>query len=67
MNKHVNVGLGCDNCSCSDAQNMFQSMKIRVTGRYLRSRTGPPTAADAIWSATMGGARTAGMQDKVGA
>ena len=28
VRKGVNVGLGCDNCSCSDAQNMFQSMKM---------------------------------------
>ena len=28
MRQGVNVGLGCDNCSCSDAQNMFQSMKM---------------------------------------
>ena len=24
----VNLGLGCDNCSCSDVQNMFQAMKL---------------------------------------
>jgi len=64
----VNVGLGCDNCSCSDSQNMFQSMKLfaslaGVTG----PDPGPPTAADAIRSATLAGARAAGLSDKVGA
>src|SRR3979411_3059497 len=24
----VRIGLGCDNCSCSDAQNMFMAMKL---------------------------------------
>ena len=24
----VNLALGCDNCSCSDAQNIFQAMKL---------------------------------------
>ncbi len=24
----VRIGLGCDNCSCSDAQNMFVAMKL---------------------------------------
>jgi 5-methylthioadenosine/S-adenosylhomocysteine deaminase len=67
MNKHVNVGLGCDNCSCSDAQNMFQSMKLFASLAAITDpEPGPPTAADAIWSATIGGARTAGLQDKVG-
>jgi 5-methylthioadenosine/S-adenosylhomocysteine deaminase len=68
MNKHVNVGLGCDNCSCSDSQNMFQSMKMFASlAAICDPEPGPPTAADAIWSATVGGARTAGMQDKIGA
>lgn len=68
MNRRVNVGLGCDNCSCSDAQNMFQSMKMFASlAAICDPDPGPPTAANAIWSATVGGARTAGMQDRVGA
>jgi 5-methylthioadenosine/S-adenosylhomocysteine deaminase len=68
MNRRVNVGLGCDNCSCSDAQNMFQSMKMfAALAAVCDPEPGPPTAANAIWSATIGGARTAGMEGKVGA
>jgi cytosine/adenosine deaminase-related metal-dependent hydrolase len=68
MTRQVNVGLGCDNCSCSDAQNMFQSMKLFAALAAVSSpEPGPPTAAEAIWSATVGGARTAGMEGKVGA
>jgi len=66
--RHVNVGLGCDNCSCSDAQNMFQSMKMfAALPGVCHPEPGPPMAVDAIWSATVGGARTAGLEGRVGA
>jgi guanine deaminase len=68
MKQKVNVGLGCDNCSCSDAQNMFQSMKMfAALAAVCHPEPGPPTAADAIWSATIGGARTAGLEGRIGA
>ena len=41
MNKRVNVGLGCDNCSCSDAQNMFQSMKMFASLQLQLSQPSP--------------------------
>ena len=64
----VNLGLGCDNCSCGDAQNMFQAMKL-LCGLAAVSdpEPGPPTAADAIRIATLGGARAAGLDGMVGA
>jgi 5-methylthioadenosine/S-adenosylhomocysteine deaminase len=68
MRQRVNVGLGCDNCSCSDAQNMFQSMKMfAALAAVCDPEPGPPTAADAIRSATVGGARTAGLEGRIGA
>jgi hypothetical protein len=68
MEAKVNVGLGCDNCSCGDAQNMFQAMKLFASlAAICDPEPGPPTAADAIRAATVGGARTAGLQDKIGA
>lgn len=64
----VNLGLGCDNCSCSDAQNIFQAMKLFT---YLAAvsdpEEGPPNAVDALHAATVGGARTAGLDRKIGA
>ena len=64
----VNVALGCDNCSCSDSQNMFQSMKLYASlAAITHPEPGPPTAAQALWSATVGGARTAGLEGRVGA
>ena len=64
----VNLGLGCDNCSCGDAQNMFQAMKL-LCGLAAVSdpEPGPPSAADAMRIATVGGARAAGLDGKVGA
>jgi 5-methylthioadenosine/S-adenosylhomocysteine deaminase len=68
LRKGVRVALGCDNCSCSDAQNMFQSMKLfAALAAVTHPEPGPPTAADAIWSATIGGARTAGLEERIGA
>jgi cytosine/adenosine deaminase-related metal-dependent hydrolase len=64
----VNLALGCDNCSCSDTQNMFQTMKLFC---LLAAVSSPePTevgAAEAFRAATLGGARTAGRGEMLGA
>jgi 5-methylthioadenosine/S-adenosylhomocysteine deaminase len=68
VRKGVSVALGCDNCSCSDSQNMFQSMKLFAgLAAVTNPEPGPPTAADAIRAATIVGARTAGLQERIGA
>ena len=68
LRKGVDIALGCDNCSCSDAQNMFQSMKLFASlAAITHPEPGPPTAADAIRAATIGGARTAGLEGRIGA
>jgi len=68
MSKQINVGLGCDNCSCGDAQNMFQAMKLFAgLAAVSNPAPGPPSARDAIWAATAGGARTAGLEREIGA
>jgi cytosine/adenosine deaminase-related metal-dependent hydrolase len=64
----VNLALGCDNCSCSDAQNIFQAMKLfTFLAAVSDPAEGPPDAVDALRAATVGGARTAGLQDRIGA
>jgi cytosine/adenosine deaminase-related metal-dependent hydrolase len=64
----VRLALGCDNCSCSDVQNMFQAMKLFC---FLSSVGDPESsealAADALRVATEGGARTAGLAGEIGA
>ncbi len=60
----VNVSLGCDNCSCSDVQNMFQSMKMYSSLAGLCDpEEGPPYARDALHAATIAGAQTANRPD----
>ncbi|MCU1440290.1 MAG: amidohydrolase [Rhodoglobus sp.] len=63
----ISFGLGCDNSSCSDAQNMFQAMKM-FTAMTAISRPDPgPTQADRAWhAATRGGAHALGRDNGIG-
>jgi len=64
----VALALGCDNCSCSDAQNMFQAMKLfclMVAVSHIEG--GPEQSPAAFAAATQGGADAVGMGDKLGA
>ncbi|MDR5707402.1 amidohydrolase family protein [Agromyces sp. LY-1358] len=63
----ISFGLGCDNSSCSDAQNMFQAMKL-FTSMASVSRPDPgPNQADQAWrAATRGGAHALGRDDQLG-
>ena len=41
------MGLGCDNCSCSDAQNMFVAMKLfALLAAVSDPMPGPPQSDD---------------------
>ena len=64
----VNLALGCDNSSCSDVQNLFEVMKLFCLMAAI-STPGPTpiTAAAALRAATVGGARTAGLEGTIGA
>ena len=62
QNAGINLGIGCDNCSCSDAQNIFQAMKLfclMVALSHLNA--GPPQAQAAFDAATTGGANAIGQ------
>jgi 5-methylthioadenosine/S-adenosylhomocysteine deaminase len=64
----VRVALGCDNCSTSDVQSMFQSMKLySLFCAASDPAPGPPVAEVALRHATMGSARTAGLDGVIGA
>jgi guanine deaminase len=68
VDRGVNVAIGTDNCACSDTPNMFLSMRLFVgLSAVSKLDPGPPYARDAIRAATLGSARTAGMQDRLGA
>jgi guanine deaminase len=63
----VRIGLGCDNCSCSDAQNMFVAMKLfALLAAVSDPIPGPPQAITAIRSATEVGADGARLGHKIG-
>jgi 5-methylthioadenosine/S-adenosylhomocysteine deaminase len=64
----MRVGLGCDNCSGSDVQNMFQSMKLYCTLAAVSDPTpGPALAHEALRNATLGSARSALLDKQLGA
>ena len=67
MNAGVRIGLGCDNCSCSDAQNMFVAMKLfSLLSSVSDVIKGPPPAVPALRAATEGGADGAGLGHLIG-
>lgn len=64
----VPLALGCDNCSCSDVQSMFQVMKLFcLLGGISDPNAEAPLAAEALHLATVGGARSAGQAERLGA
>jgi 5-methylthioadenosine/S-adenosylhomocysteine deaminase len=63
----VRIGLGCDNCSCSDAQNMYAAMKLfSLLATVSDLRKGPPPALEALKAATEGGAQGARLGHLIG-
>ena len=64
----VNIALGCDNSSCGDCQNMFQAMKaFCLLAAVAEPQPTGVRAADAVRAATLGGARSVGLEGVVGA
>ncbi len=64
----MRVGLGCDNCSGSDVQNMFQSMKAYcMLAAVSDPAPGPHLAHEALRNATLGSARSALLDGQLGA
>jgi cytosine/adenosine deaminase-related metal-dependent hydrolase len=63
----VNLALGCDNCSCSDCQNLFQAMKMyALLAQGMDGEASNVFACDAIDAATLGSARAVGLAGQVG-
>lgn len=63
----ISFGLGCDNSSCSDAQNMFQAMKLFASmASVSRVDPGPNQADQAFRAATAGGAHALGRDGELG-
>jgi cytosine/adenosine deaminase-related metal-dependent hydrolase len=63
----VRLGLGCDNCSASDVQNVFQAMKMFcLIAAVSEPEPGTPLSHEALKLATRGNARTAGLEGRIG-
>jgi 5-methylthioadenosine/S-adenosylhomocysteine deaminase len=63
----VGIGLGCDNCSGNDSQNLFQSMKMFALLWGMYSNAGETGAAVAAFkAATIGSARALGLSNELG-
>ncbi len=63
----MSLGLGCDHCSCSDAQNTFQAMKLfALLTAISHADPGPAQAAAAFRAATRGGAHAVRRDKELG-
>jgi cytosine/adenosine deaminase-related metal-dependent hydrolase len=63
----VRLGLGCDNCSGSDVQSVFQAMKMFcLLAAVSEPEPGPGLAHEVLRHATIGNARTAGLEGQLG-
>ncbi|MDB5508588.1 MAG: S-adenosylhomocysteine deaminase [Hyphomicrobiales bacterium] len=63
----VRLGLGCDNCSGSDVQSVFQAMKMFcLIAAVSDPEPGEPLAQEVLRHATVGNARSAGLQGQLG-
>jgi len=63
----INLALGCDNCSCSDCQNLFQAMKMySLLAQGMDGNPSGVLACDAIDAATIGGAHAVGLVGQTG-
>jgi 5-methylthioadenosine/S-adenosylhomocysteine deaminase len=64
----VRLGLGCDNCSGSDVQSVFQAMKMFcLIAAVSEPEPGAPLAHEVLRHATLGNARSAGLAGRLGA
>ena len=64
----VRLGLGCDNCSGTDVQSVFQAMKMFcLTAAVSDPEPGHGLAHEVLRHATLGNARTAGLAQSLGA
>jgi cytosine/adenosine deaminase-related metal-dependent hydrolase len=64
----VRLGIGCDNCSGTDVESVFQAMKMLcLTAAVSDPEPGAPLAHEMLRHATLGNARTAGLAHCLGA
>ena len=60
------VSLGADGAACNNRLDMFEEMRLAATLQAVRRGPGTLPAKDVMWMATRGGARTLGLEDRIG-
>jgi 5-methylthioadenosine/S-adenosylhomocysteine deaminase len=60
------VSLGADGAACNNRLDMFEEMRLAATLQAVRRGPGALPAKDVMWMATRGGARTLGLEDRIG-
>lgn len=63
----VTVSLGADGAACNNRLDMFSEMRLAGLAQSLRLGPGALPAREIVRMATLGGARTLGWQDELGA
>ncbi len=62
----VTVSLGADGAACNNRLDMFDEMRLAATLQAVRLGPGALPAAEVVWMATRAGARTLGLDDRIG-
>jgi 5-methylthioadenosine/S-adenosylhomocysteine deaminase len=62
----ITVSLGADGAACNNRLDMFDEMRLAATLQAVRRGPGALAARDVVWMATRAGARTLGLQDRIG-
>jgi len=60
------ISLGADGAACNNRLDMFEEMRLAATLQAVRRGPGTLPAKDVMWMATRGGARTLGLEDRIG-
>lgn len=64
--KGITVSLGADGAACNNRLDMFEEMRLAAVLQAVRHHPGALPAREVLWMATRGGARTVGLDDRIG-
>ncbi len=62
----ITVSIGADGAACNNRLDMFDEMRLAATLQAVRLGPGALPAREVVWMATRAGARTLGLEDRIG-
>jgi 5-methylthioadenosine/S-adenosylhomocysteine deaminase len=62
----ITVSLGADGAACNNRLDMFEEMRLAAILQAMRRQPGALAARDVLWMATRAGAKTLGLDDRIG-